>query len=143
MAQNYENHVRLHKPFHVYYTLILFLTLLGAFVNFYVSLGDHHRMYSASLIVVLCFLLFQLSYFTRSYSLKAQDRAIRAEEALRYFILCGKPLPNQLSPAQIVSLRFAPDEEFPQLVDKVLSEKLSPNEIKRAIKNWKADEYRV
>jgi len=141
--QNYENHVRIHKPFHLYFNGILFLTLLGAFVNYYTSLGDHQRMYSASLIVVLCFLMFQLAYFARMYAVRVQDRAIRAEENLRYFTLTGKLLPPQLGVKQIVALRFAPDSEFPGLVERTVNEELSPLQIKREIKNWRPDEARV
>jgi hypothetical protein len=143
MAQNYDNHVRYYPPYHLYFSLVLFLTLLGAFINFYKSLGDHHRMYSASLIVVLCFLMFQLAFFARSFALKAQDRAIRAEENLRHYILAGKALPSELTIKQIVALRFASDEEFVQLAAKAAAEKTPPNEIKRAIHHWRADEYRV
>ena len=47
----------------------------------------------------------------RAFPMKAQDRAIRAEEGLRYFILTRQPLSRQLTIGQIAALRFAPDEE--------------------------------
>jgi hypothetical protein len=40
-------------------------------------------------------------------------------------------------------LRFASDDEFPALAEKAALENLSENDIKKAIKNWKADDYRV
>ena len=76
-------------------------------------------------------------------ALKAQDRAIRAEEKLRYFILTGKSMSNELSTRQIIGLRFASDDEFVDLVHKAQKEKMSEKEIKKSIKNWKADTYRV
>ena len=82
-------------------------------------------------------------YFLRAFALKAQDRAIRAEEKLRYFILTSKSLSNKITTRQIVGLRFASDDEFPTLVDKAEKENLSEKEIKKLIKNWKADRYRV
>jgi len=141
--QNYDNHVRLHPPFHFFFVGVLFLTILGSLVNFYQALGDHHRMYSASLIIVIAFLLFMAAYFARMYALKAQDRAIRAEENLRYFVLSGKLLPKELSMPQIVALRFSSDEEFVELVEKARQEKLPASTIKRTVKNWRADNYRV
>ena len=81
--------------------------------------------------------------FTRSFPLKAQDRAIRAEENFRYYLLTGKLLPSGLKISQIVALRFASDDEFPKLVERTLSENLSSKQIKQAIQNWKPDNYRV
>ena len=50
---------------------------------------------------------------------------------------------NKITTRQIVGLRFAPDDEFLILVDKAEKENLSEKEIKKLIKNWKADIYRV
>jgi hypothetical protein len=44
----------------------------------------------------------------------------------------------------VVALRFAPDEELEGLVRAVLEGRLSkPDEIKRAIRNWRADTMRI
>jgi hypothetical protein len=141
--QNYDNHVRIYPPFHFFFLGILFLTLLGSFVNFYASLGDHHRMYSASLICVLCFLLFFAGGFARLFAVRVQDRAIRAEENLRFFALTGKLLPKELKIAQIIALRFASDSEFVDMVLKAAKENTPPVEIKRSVKSWRADHDRV
>ena len=141
--QNYDNHTRIYPPFHFLFVGVLFLTMLGSFINFYVSLGDHHRMYSASLICVLCFLLFLAGGFARLFALKAQDRAIRAEENLRYFSLTGKLMPRELKIAQIVALRFASDPEFVDLVLKSAKENTPAVEIKRSVKSWRPDHDRV
>ena len=69
--------------------------------------------------------------------------SIRAEENLRHFVITGKILPANLRVAQIIALRFAPDEEFISLTEKASLENLSPKQIKSNIKNWKADLYRV
>lgn len=100
-------------------------------------------MYSASLLVVLCFLLFQLGFFARSFSIKVQDRVIRAEENFRYHLLTGKLLPADLTPKQIAALRFASDSEFAELVSRASAEKMLPTEIKRTIKTWRPDTFRV
>ena len=77
------------------------------------------------------------------FALKAQDRAIRAEEKLRHFVLTGKLLPASLRIGQIVALRFAADEEFAALAVKAVAENLTSKQIKESINNWKADTYRV
>jgi hypothetical protein len=79
----------------------------------------------------------------RSYGLKVQDRAIRAEERLRHFVLTGQPLDKRLRMGQIVALRFATDEEMPALAKRAAEESLTPKQIKEAIKVWKADLRRV
>ncbi|WP_372768783.1 DUF6526 family protein, partial [Lutibacter sp.] len=38
---------------------------------------------------------------------------------------------------------FASDREFVALAEKAAMENLSENDIKKAISNWKADQYRV
>ena len=82
-------------------------------------------------------------YVARSFALKANDRAIRAEENLRHFILKNSPLPSGLSISQVVALRFASDEEFPGLCIKAKNDQLSSTEIKKLIQNWKPDHDRV
>jgi hypothetical protein len=82
-------------------------------------------------------------WYARAFALRAQDRAIRAEENFRHFILTGKPFDNRLRLSQIIALRFAPDDEFPSLAKKAVEEKLRSKEIKVAIQKWKADHNRV
>ena len=57
-------------------------------------------------------------YFCRTFPLKAQDRAIRAEENLRHFAMTGKLFDPRLTMNQIIALRFAPDKEFIDLARK-------------------------
>ena len=142
-TQNYSNHVRLVPGFHFVLAGILFLTLIGSLVNLYQSWGDHERFYSAALIVVLTFCCFLISAFARMFALKAQDRAIRAEENLRHFALTGKLLDPRLEIRQIIALRFAPDDEFLDLARQAADGHMPADAIKRAIKNWKGDYYRV
>lgn len=140
--QNYSNHVRRVPGFGLV-LLILLLTVIGAAVNLYLSWGDHQRLYSASLILVLSCCLFAVAVSARSFPLKAQDRAIRAEENLRHFVLTGKLLDSRLTPKQIVALRFAADEEFVALARDASEKGMVPDEIKRAIGLWRPDTYRV
>ena len=141
--QNYSNHARYVTGFHKILFPILALTWIGSGVNLYQSLGDHTRLYSASLIFVLSFAVIMLFFYARVFPLKAQDRAIRAEENLRHYVLTGKLLDSRLSVLQIVGLRFASDEEFPELARRAAEESMEQDAIKRAVKSWRADEYRV
>jgi hypothetical protein len=142
-TQNYANHKQFVPMYHAVTFGILVLTLIGALVNLYRSLGDHQRLYSAALIAVLTFATIIVFFFCRIFALKAQDRAIRAEENLRHFVLTGKLLDARLTPLQIVALRFAPDAEFVALAQRAADEGMAPDAIKQAVKNWKADTYRV
>jgi len=142
-AQNYSNHRRYVPMYHVVLFGILVLTLIGSCVNLYQSWGDHERLYSASLIVVIMVAFLILFFLCRIFPLKAQDRAIRAEENLRHYALAGKLLDPSLSVRQIVGLRFASDEEFVALAERAAKEHLSEDEIKKAVKNWRPDTYRV
>jgi hypothetical protein len=142
-TQNYANHRRFVLMFHAVLFPLLALTFIGSVVNLVKSLGDHQRVYSASLITVLTFSTMILMVLARVFALKAQDRAICAEENLRHFVLTGKLLDPRLTIRQIIGLRFAPDEEFVELARKAADQNRSEDEIKRAVKNWKADTYRV
>jgi hypothetical protein len=139
--QNYKNHSRWVIGYHLVTFLAILLFIIGSIRGLLKSSEDN--LYSASLLVLVGFILLFLFFFLRIFSLKAQDRAIKAEEKLRYFILTGKPLSDKISTRQIIGLRFASDEEFPALVEKAEIENLSEKEIKLAVKNWKSDNYRV
>jgi hypothetical protein len=142
-AQNYANHRQFVTAFHKVLMPILLLTLIGACVNLYHSLDDHQRLYSAALILVLTLCLMVTAFLARIFALKAQDRAIRAEENLRCFVLTGKLLDPRLTVRQAVALRFASDAEFVALAARAAGESLTADQIKQAIKAWRADEYRV
>jgi hypothetical protein len=142
-TQNYANHAKYVTGYHIVLFAILVLTFIGSVVNLYKSLDDHQRLYSAALIFVLTFCTLLLSFYARAFPLKAQDRAIRAEENLRHFVLTGKLLDLRLSVLQIVALRFASDAEFVALAARAAGENLAPKSIKQAIQTWRADDYRV
>jgi hypothetical protein len=142
-TQNYATHRQFIPLYHAVLFGVLVLTLIGSVVNLVRSMGDHQRIYSASLILVLVAAAIMMFFFTRIFALKAQDRAIRAEENLRHFVLTGKLLDPRLGVKQIVALRFASDEEFPALADRAAREGLPPDDIKRAVKDWRPDTYRV
>ena len=139
--QNFKNHSRLVPGFHGVTFLLIVTGLIGSVVN--LIHADAATHYSAALLVVVFFAVLGVAWYARVFALKAQDRAIRAEENFRHFILTGKPLDKQLRMGQIIGLRFASDEELPALAKRAVEEKLSQKDIKQAIQDWRADYYRV
>ncbi len=139
--QNYSNHTRMVPGFHYLAFTLALAILIGSFVNLFHSTPETH--YSAALIVTITILIILIAWYTRVFALKAQDRAIRAEENFRHFILTGKPFDSRLRMSQIIALRFAGDEEFVALAQKAIDENLSAKAIKQSITNWKEDTYRV
>jgi low temperature requirement protein LtrA len=139
--QNFQNHTRLVTLYHKITYPILLGILVGAGVNLGNSSKDN--LYSASLIFALAMVVSITLFYARGFALKANDRAIRAEENFRHYLLTGKPLPKSLRLGQIVALRFASDEELPALAQQAVDGQLKSKDIKAAIKNWKPDYERV
>ena len=142
-TQSYKNHAQVVPLYHRVLTGLLLLILIGSIVNLTKSWGDSTRFYSASLIVALTIAAILLFVFVRVFPLKAQDRAIRAEEQLRHYVLTGKLLDRRLTMRQIVALRFASDGELSALAQRAVEQSMSPDAIKQAVKEWRADTYRV
>jgi hypothetical protein len=141
MEQNLKNHSRYVPVWHFVTALLLLALTGGSIVNFIQA--DDQVYYSAALLVIVSLILWIVWWYARAFALRAQDRAIRAEENFRHHLLTGKPLDSQLRMSQVIALRFASDEEFPTLAKRAVEEKLSARQIKEAIKNWKGDFYRV
>ena len=140
--QTYENHTRWHAPFHFFLAPVLLTNVVVAVVQL-VRDPNLDRIWW----LVVSMALVVMGALVRTYPLKAQDRIIRLEESLRYYQLLPEELAARaasLTTAQTVALRFAPDEELEGLVREVLAGKLTkPDEIKRAVKGWRADTLRV
>ena len=141
--QSYAKHAKFVPGFHFVLGPIILVTLIGSFVNLWQSLGDHERLYNASLIAAVAVALFLLFIFTRNFAVGVQDRAVRAEENLRHFTLTGKRLDPRLTIKQIVALRFASDAEFVELARKAAESSMPQDEIKKSVKSWRADYDRV
>ena len=139
--QNYRNHKRIVLLYHGFTLLAILALLVGSFIN--LLHAERGNLYSAALLVLVSFVLLSLFAFVRQFPLRVQDRAIRAEENLRHFVLTGKPLDGQLTIGQIIALRFASDEEFVRLAKRAVEEALNNDEIKREIRNWRADDLRA
>jgi hypothetical protein len=141
MAQDYKNHTRLLPVWHLLTGTAVIAVIIGSVINVIKSSGDN--LYSASLILVMSLILASIFWYSRKFALMAQDRVIRAEESLRHLALTGKPLDYRLRMGQIIALRFASDEEFPELAHKAAEKALRSKTIKKMIKVWRPDNHRV
>ena len=146
--QTFSNHRRFDPLFHFFLVPVFAVGLLLSLIHFFYHFRDSDRRDNihSFLLIVLSVALLILVFRTRIYALKVQDRVIRLEERLRLTQLLREPLRSripELTEEQLVGLRFASDAEVPQLVERALSEKLKRGDIKKAIQNWRPDNWRV
>lgn len=142
--QHYKNHSRYIPLYHLGLFSLVAAILGFSIIKFYRSyVSGFTGLLGPVIFFMIAIALLLLAWYCRYFALKAQDRAIRAEENLRYFAITGKLLDSKLSMKQIVALRFAPNNEFLDLAHRAVAEDLSPAAIKKAIQHWKADTDRV
>jgi len=139
--QNFKNHAKMEPGYHYVALPALLIFLIGS-INFLIQ-GTAENKYLGAMLVLLSVILVLMAWYLRIFALKAQDRAIRAEENFRYHLATGKVFPKELRMGQIIALRFASDDEFVALTAKAIAENLSNKQIKELIKNWKADHNRA
>src|SRR5512140_1383809 len=138
--QTYANHARTVLGFHRGVIGILALNLVVTIAATVKAPG-----FFTAWSVVLALGLVGLAWYVRAFPLRAQDRVIRLEERLRLAEVLPEPLRGripELAPAQLIALRFAPDDELPSLVEQALQGRLSNDEIKKRIKVWRPDTFR-
>lgn len=139
--QNYRNHARYVPLFHFVLGALL-VALLGWSGRRMLA----HFSVDSLAEFLLVFSLVLTAFYARAFALTAQDRVIRLEMRLRMQALAPQLAPrfDELTPGQFTALRFASDAELPALTQQVLEGKLARSaDIKRQIKNWKADDLRV
>jgi Family of unknown function (DUF6526) len=139
--QTLANHARFDPLFH-FFALPVFLILPFLAAAHFVR---HPSLHAGALFVVSVAAAIAVLKI-RMYALRVQDRVIRLEERLRMASLLPEPLRSripELTVGQLVALRFASDAEVPKLAERALSEKLTPADIKKAIKVWRPDYFRV
>jgi Family of unknown function (DUF6526) len=140
--QSYSNHSQLVTGYHKIGFTVLLILLVGSVRFVWISVGTTN-LDAALLILGLTIMMVLVGFYARVFALRAQDRAIRAEENLRHFVQHGSLLPSNLTMRQIIGLRFASDEEFSSLASKAAETGMDEKEIKQSIQNWKADNDRV
>ncbi|MCE3076335.1 DUF6526 family protein [Chryseobacterium gwangjuense] len=143
-TQNYKNHKKFYTPHHfVYLPILILLEILGVYKIF----NDQPNQLAWILFSIVIFLLFYLAFMLRQhYALGLQNRLIRLEFKQRYFEIFGRrsdDIEGKLTFDQIAALRFTYDDEFKELLYRAIHENISGDEIKKSIKNWRADLHRI
>jgi hypothetical protein len=141
VPQTLHNHVRFDPLFHFF---LLPVFLISWLLSVYFAIRSPSLLSIWGIVFVTAVIVTGLK--ARLYALKVQDRVIRLEERLRLASILPAPLNSQipkLSEKQLVGLRFASDEEIAALAQRTLAENLAPADIKKAIRNWRADYWRV
>ncbi|REC44172.1 DUF6526 family protein [Chryseobacterium pennipullorum] len=142
--QNYHNHRKFYPPHHfIYLPLLILLEIFGMY-----KIGDDPKNKLVWILFsVVIFLLFYLAIMVRQhYALGLQNRMVILEFKQRYFEIFNMRSDEtaaKLKFDQMAALRFAHDDEFKDLLYKALHENISGDEIKRSIKNWRADWLRI
>jgi uncharacterized protein DUF6526 len=140
--QTYATHRRFVPAFH-------FLTFGILVINLVWRVWQAFRFFSfeSALGVALAVALVLLAWYTRTFALTVQDRVIRLEERLRLERLLPADLRDRcagLTRSQLIALRFASDEELPELVRAILAGTITGREeIKKSVRNWRADDLRA
>ncbi len=141
-AQTYASHRRYIPEFHFFVLPVLVANIVITIAEFV-----RHPRFITGWVVVLAFALAIGIWTARAMALRAQDRVIRLEERSRLERLLPPDLRGRvvdLKAGQLVAIRFAPDDEVPDLVRRILSGELTTQgDIKRAIQRWRADHLRV
>ncbi len=140
-AQSFQNHAKFDPLFHFFLAPVGLLLLVLAIVD-----AVRHPNWTNGIHAFVVLWLVLLVFKTRLYALKNQDRIIRLEQRVRLHSLLPasmQPRIADLSIDQLIGLRFASDAELPSLVEKTLSGNWDRNQIKGAVQNWQADDWRV
>jgi Family of unknown function (DUF6526) len=139
--QSYKSHIRWLPAFHFFAVPVLLLNTINELRHLY---NDPSRSTAFAAIVAAAILT--VAFLSRIQALTAQDRLIRLEMRLRLQPLLPTELMarfNELTPPQLVALRFASDGELADLVRTVLKDGTKQGAIKKLIKQWQPDLLRV
>jgi Family of unknown function (DUF6526) len=142
--QNYHHYKRSYTPHHFIF-LPLLLILEGVGIQKVFSDKNHSLEWILFSVCIFC-ILYLTIMLRQHYALGNQDRIVRLEFRLRYYELFGersKPVEEKLNFPQIAALRFASDEEFPELLHRALTENLPGEKILKSIQHWQPDYERV
>lgn len=141
-AQTYKSHRRLLPVYHFF-----IMPVLVANVIFELLRLNRYRTPYHVWLVLFSIALVLLGLAMRFMAVRVQDRVIRLEERMRLGALLPEDLRgrvSELTTGQLVALRFAPDEEVSDLARRCFAGELTKGgEIKKEIKNWRADYLRA
>jgi hypothetical protein len=136
--QGYANHV--HRP--VAASVAGFFALFGFVASLALGFNDASWLLVLSL-VSLSVSVMTLVVISRTYIVRLQNRIIRVEMLLRLERLGLGADFGRLSMPQVAALRFASDAELPALIGRAINERLTSDQIKRAVTDWQGDYFRT
>jgi hypothetical protein len=139
--QTYANHRRFEPLQHFILAPIFLLTWIATLWQA-IKYPSLHSLW----VAIFAFAILMVAMQVRIYALKVQDRLIRLEETLRMQRLLTPDLLGripELSPKQVVGLRFASDAELGDRVREALDQHLDGEAIKKRIQVWRPDTFRV
>jgi hypothetical protein len=146
MEQSYRNHRKFVPLYHFVTSGVLLLNLVWTLYRLVRGLPGV-PLFDRVLAVLVALALFSIYAYARLFALRVQDRVIRLEMRLRLARLLPpdlQPRIGELSTGQLIGLRFASDDELPELARKVLDERIRSREaIKQLIRRWEADHLRL
>jgi Family of unknown function (DUF6526) len=141
-TQTYANHGRYIPVYHFFAVPVLLVNVVVMAIEF---VRDPRFLTGWAVVVALALALGML--YLRFMPLRAQDRVIRIEERARLERILPSDLRGrigELTPSQLIAIRFAPDDEVPDLTRRALNGELkTQKDIKLAIRTWRADHLRV
>lgn len=141
-TQSYSSHRRYIPIYHFFVLPVLGLNILAALARLN-KFRTPYKVWEVLVAVALAILANE----ARSMVVRAQDRSIRIEERNRLGALLPEDLRSridELTKEQLIGIRFASDDEVPELVRRCLGGELTTAEqVKKAVANWRPDHHRV
>ena len=141
-AQDFSSHRRWHPIWHFF---VVPVVLGNCLVQGRHLIRAQNAGTAWQLVVAVALLL--AVFAARIQTLIVQDRLIRLEMRLRLKHVLPEALRGRtmdLTPAQLVGLRFASDAELPALVERCLKGELTAkDQIKKEVKDWQPDFLRA
>ncbi|HEV8409585.1 MAG TPA: DUF6526 family protein [Gemmatimonadaceae bacterium] len=142
-AQDFKSHRRYDPLWHFVGAIIVAAGFIVALVRAIRHPEDSWNWWFAVYALGILFVVAR----ARAQTLIVQNRLIRLEMRLKLAGLLPAATAGRigdLTPDQLVGLRFASDSELPGLVDRCLNGQLATGEaVKKEIKNWQPDWLRA
>lgn len=143
VEQTFANHKRVLRPWHLFVFPILVINIFVTAARMFQQDFTGGSIWDFLVAIAIMLAVF----LSRVMPLTVQNRVIRLEERQRLQETLPADLrarSNDLTPGQLVGLRFASDAELPDLTRRCMDGELkNASDVKRSIKSWRPDTLRV
>jgi len=136
-TQQYANHVYRARAWSITSLIALLVVLALAFHAY------QEPTYVSFALLVLAGVVVAALSLLRMFAIRLQNRIIRLEMQVRLVRLGRERDLLRLTLPQLIALRFASESELPALIDRAIAERMTPDAIKRAIRDWQGDYFRT